>query len=77
MVLTEPLWGIPYSLYAPYFSVYMLALGLHDSQIGLVASINLGLQVFWSLMGGAITDKLGRKRTTFDFRPDHTGVSPA
>jgi hypothetical protein len=67
VVLTEPLWGIPYSLYAPYASVYMLALGLRDSQIGLVASINMGLQVFWSLMSGAITDKLGRKRTTFIF----------
>ena len=67
VVLTEPLWGIPYNLYAPYVSVYMLALGLKDSQIGLVASINLGLQVFWSLLGGAITDKLGRKRTTFIF----------
>jgi MFS family permease len=66
-VLTEPLWGIPYSLYASYASVYMLALGLRDSQIGLVASINMGLQVFWSLMSGAITDKLGRKRTTFIF----------
>jgi MFS family permease len=66
-VLTEPLWGIPYNLYAPYVSVYMLALGLRDSQIGLVASINLGLQVFWSLVSGAIADKLGRKRTTFIF----------
>lgn len=67
VVLTEPLWGIPFQLYAPYASVYMLALGLRDSQIGLVASINMGLQIFWSLMGGAITDKLGRKRTTFIF----------
>lgn len=66
-VLTEPLWGIPFSLYAPYVSVYMLALGLRDSQIGLVVSINMGLQVFWSLVGGAITDRLGRKRTTFWF----------
>lgn len=66
-VFTEPLWGIPFYLYAPYVSVYMLSLGLRDSQIGLVASINMGLQVFWSLVGGAITDRMGRKLTTFVF----------
>jgi len=66
-VLTEPLWGIPFFLYSPYVSIYMLALGLTDSQIGLVASISLGLQIFSALLSGAITDKLGRKRTTFIF----------
>jgi len=66
-VLTEPLWGIPYNLYAPYVSVYMLAFGLTDVQIGLVTSIGLVFQVFWTLLGGAITDKFGRKRTTFLF----------
>ena len=66
-VYTEPLWGIPFNLYAPYVSVYMLALGLSDSQIGLLTSINLVLQVFWTAISGAITDKLGRKRTTLIF----------
>jgi MFS family permease len=63
-VYTEPLWGIPYNLYAPYASVYMLAFGLSDSQIGLITSVSLVLQVFTSLLSGAITDKFGRKRTT-------------
>jgi MFS family permease len=66
-VYTEPLWGIPFNLYSPYVSVYMLALGLTDAQIGLIASIGLMFQVFWTMMGGAITDKLGRKRTTLIF----------
>lgn len=65
VVFTEPLWGIPYNLYAPFVSVYMLALGLTDGQIGLIASISLALQVFWTMLSGAITDKFGRKRTTF------------
>ena len=64
VVFTEPLWGIPYNLYAPYVSVYMLALGLTDSQIGLIASIGLICQFFWTIVSGAITDKFGRKRTT-------------
>ncbi len=65
VVFTEPLWGIPFNLYAPFVSVYMVALGLTDGQIGLLASISLGLQVFWTMVSGAITDKYGRKRTTF------------
>lgn len=66
-VYTEPLWGIPFNLYSPYVSLYMLSLGLSDTQIGLVTSISTGAQVFWTLLSGAITDKLGRKRTTLIF----------
>jgi MFS family permease len=66
-VYTEPLWGIPFNLYAPYVSVYMLALGLTDSQVGLISSVGLAFQVVWSLLSGAIADKLGRKRTTLIF----------
>lgn len=66
-VLTEPIWGIPYFLYAPYVSVYMLALGLVDEQIGLIATIGQILQVFMALFSGVITDKLGRRRTTWLF----------
>jgi DHA1 family tetracycline resistance protein-like MFS transporter len=66
-VYTEPLWAIPYNLYAPYVSIYMLAFGLTDSQIGLITSAGLVFQIFWMLISGAITDKLGRKRTTLIF----------
>ena len=64
-IFTEPLWGIPYNLYIPYVSVYMLAFGLTDSQIGLIASISFFFQIITSLLSGALTDKLGRKKTTF------------
>jgi len=64
VVFTEPLWGIPYNLYAPYVSVYMLALGLTDRQIGTVISIGLASQTVMALVSGMITDKLGRRRTT-------------
>lgn len=66
-VYTEPLWGIPFNLYGPYVSVYMLAFGMSDSQIGFLVSLGLLFQVFWTLMSGAITDKLGRKKTTLIF----------
>jgi MFS family permease len=64
VVYTEPIWGIPYNLYAPYVSVYMLALGLTDRQIGTVISIGLASQTVMALLSGMITDKLGRRRTT-------------
>ena len=64
VVFTEPLWGIPYNLYAPYVSVYMVALGLSDSQVGFIASLSMALQFLWTPFSGALTDKFGRKRTT-------------
>ena len=68
-IYTEPLWGIPYNLFIPYVSIYMLAFGLTDSQIGLIASISFFFQIITALLSGALTDKLGRKKTTlfFDF----------
>jgi MFS family permease len=67
VVYTEPIWGIPYNLYAPYISVFMLALGLTDKQIGLIVSISWGFQIFMALISGVLTDKLGRRRTTLIF----------
>ena len=64
---TEPMWGIPFNLYAPFASVYMLALGVSERSIGLIASVGLGLQIITSILGGPITDKLGRKRATLIF----------
>jgi MFS family permease len=66
-VYTEPLWGIPFNLYSPYVSIYMLALGLSDKQIGLIVSISWGFQIVLALLSGVVTDKLGRRRTTLIF----------
>lgn len=63
----EPLWGIPYNLYIPYASLFMVALGLTPAEIGYVASINIIAQVIFSLLSGVLTDKLGRRLTTFIF----------
>lgn len=63
----EPLWGVPYNLYLPYASLFMAALGLSPSEIGYVASINIVSQVIFATLSGVITDKLGRRWTTFIF----------
>ena len=62
-VLTEVMFGIPYNLFMPFFSVYMLALGVTDQQIGTIASLGLVLQIFTALLSGAIVDKFGRRLT--------------
>ena len=66
-MMTEPMWGIPFHLYAPFASVYMLALGMTERAIGSVAAVGLIFQMVFSLLGGPITDKLGRKRATIIF----------
>jgi MFS family permease len=64
LILMEPLWGIPYNLIAPFATLYMYTLGITDVEIGLILSIAMFVQVFFSFFGGIITDKLGRKITT-------------
>ena len=68
-VYTEPMWGLSISLCLPYASVYMLALGIQDANIGLLTTVGMLSQVVFGLLGGVITDKLGRRKTTaiFDF----------
>jgi MFS family permease len=64
-VLTEIMFGIPYNLFMPFFSIYMLAFGVTDQQIGALASLGLVGQVFSALLSGAIVDKVGRRLTLF------------
>ena len=63
-VYTEPLWGLSMNLCLPYASVYMLALGLNDAQVGLAASIYMVSQVFFAFFSGPIIDKMGRRLST-------------
>lgn len=64
LVLIEPLWGIPYNLIAPFATLYMYTQGITDVQIGLILSVTMVVQVFFSFIGGTLADKLGRKFTT-------------
>lgn len=66
-ILTEPLWNIPYSLFAPFATLYMRQLGLDDLQIGWILSVGMALQVVFAFISGVITDKLGRRWATVIF----------
>jgi len=63
-VYTEPLWGLSMNLCIPYLSVYMLAIGLKDTQVGLIVTINTLSQMIFSFLSGSFTDKIGRRKAT-------------
>ncbi len=66
-VYTEPMWGLSMMLVLPYASVFMVALGVHDTEIGLLATLSMLSQMVCGLLSGVVTDKLGRRLTTAVF----------
>lgn len=66
-LLFEPMFLVPYSMFLTYSSLYMLEQGLSEKQIGFLASLNLVLQIFSSLISGYLTDRLGRKKALLIF----------
>jgi len=67
IILTEPLFAIPHSLFIPFAAIFMSALGVTDAQIGLIAAVNLLVQAFAAFIAGAVIDKVGRRRSLFFF----------
>jgi MFS family permease len=61
-VYTEPMWGLSMNLCLPYMSVFMLAIGLNDIQVGIVASIYMTSQIICAFLSGVLTDKMGRRK---------------
>jgi MFS family permease len=63
------MWGLSMNLCLPYASVYMLALGMNDIQVGIVTSIYMFSQMIFAFLSGVIIDKFGRRKSTavFDF----------
>lgn len=68
-IYTEPLWGLSVNLCLPYATVYMLAFGMSDTEVGIVSSIYMFSQMIFAFLAGPVVDKLGRRKSTaiFDF----------
>lgn len=68
-IYTEPMWGLSLNLCLPYATVYMLAFGMNDIQVGVVTSIYMFSQMIFAFLSGIIIDKMGRRLSTmvFDF----------
>jgi MFS family permease len=67
LIMTEPLWAVPYNLFLPFASMYMAAIGLNVTEIGLVASLGLASEFLWGLLSGAVVDKYGRRASMLLF----------
>jgi len=67
MLLFEPLFVVPFTMYTVYASLYMRGLGLSAQQIGLLASVGTASFMLSSTAAGHIADRLGRRRTTLFF----------
>ncbi len=66
-VLCEPLWGVPYTIYNFYLSLYLKEMGISDQQLGIIIAAGFLSASLFSSLAGMISDFLGRKRTTFIF----------
>jgi MFS family permease len=66
-IWTEPMWGIPFNLYAPLAAVYMAALKMSPLDIGIVTTVSFISQMLAAPLSGVLTDKLGRRLCTLIF----------
>ncbi len=62
VVLMQLLWAIPFSIYSPFLTQYMLNLGCTSAQVGLINAVGMITGGVIGLFAGWITDRLGRKR---------------
>jgi len=67
IILAEPFWTVTFGLSTAYASLYQERLGLSPVQIGLLSSAGLASFALWSLLGGPLADRLGRKRALLVF----------
>ena len=67
IALTEPFWSIPYNMFSVFATLYMLALGLTERQVGMIQTVLILVQIVASLFSGGITELLGRRRTVLFF----------
>ncbi len=63
VVLMQVLWAIPFSMYSPFLTQYMLSLGCTSAQVGVINAVGMITGGVIGLFAGWITDRLGRRRT--------------
>ncbi|MDP4093654.1 MAG: MFS transporter [Bacillota bacterium] len=66
-IMVEPLWAVFGGAVLFYAPLYMKELGLNEVQMGIVNTTNMLVNFIFFLLASSITNKLGRRRTTFIF----------
>jgi len=65
VLIFEPFFTIPYSMFVIYSSIYMTRMGVKDYQIGLLSTIlNISMLIF-SPIAGLLVNRFGRKKVLF------------
>jgi len=62
IVVTEGISGIAFAWYGFYLPLYMVALGVSELQVGLLASVMMASRMLATFLGGYFADRFGRKR---------------
>ena len=63
----HPLWGIPYTFYTYYISLYLKEIGLTDTALGKLMVAGTVASFLFSFVSAPVVDRMGRKRSTFVF----------
>ncbi len=67
IAITEGVAAASFQWYRTYVPLYMLALGVTEAQIGLLAGVLIFTQFISTLLGGYVADRFGRKRVLVGF----------
>jgi len=65
MVVSSALWSISGNMTAPFYALYVLELGGDYAMIGKILGVKALVQIVPMLLGGYLTDKLGRKQILY------------
>ena len=66
-IACHPFWGIPYTIYFYYISMYLLEVGVTDAQLGTLMVVGHVAGFLFSLVGAPVVDRMGRRNATFVF----------
>ena len=58
----HPLWGIPYTFYTYYISLYLKEIGLTDTALGRLMVAGTVASFLFSFISAPLVDRMGRKR---------------
>lgn len=60
-LLTQPIWSVLGNLFTPYVTLYMLAVGCTNEQVGQINAIGMAFGVVVAIFAGWLTNRMGRR----------------
>ena len=63
----HPLWGIPFTFYYYYLSMYLKEMGVSDTGLGQIMLAGTAASFVFSIVSAPLVDRMGRRRSTLVF----------